>query len=238
MHRRRPRRSQVVDVGRRDAARRRRARPDRGGDDAAMPSPSAPASTRSCTRSRRAAGNVAIRSPPPRHSARWPSCSHHLPRVAADGSDLARDRRCRRRRTSPGSRSTTAARVWPTRSVTRSGSLYHVPHGISVAVGLRRCAGVERRRASPTPTPTRRRRMGCDVDEIADVFAGSVRRRRSRAPRPGSVDVGMSVDEIADDDERCREPADAASTTLAPVSDDDREMLAARTVEVWHGLRS
>ena len=60
----------------------------------------------------------------------------HLPRAVAQGDDLGRGRACRRPPTWRGRPSTAAGPASPTPSATRSGSLYHVPHGVAVAIGL------------------------------------------------------------------------------------------------------
>src|SRR5205085_839128 len=75
------------------------------------------------------------------------------------------------------------------------GSLYHVPHGISVAVGLR--AALDWNTAGePESYRDAASAMDCDVDAVADVFARlCVDAGLDEAI--GSRDVGMSVDDIA-----------------------------------------
>ena len=78
--------------------------------------------------------------------------------------------------------------------------------------------------------------MGCDVDDIADVFAALCDESRLHAAM-GPGDVAMSVDDIATTMNTIENQPMLINNSRA-VSDDDRRMLATRTVEVWHGLRS
>ena len=78
--------------------------------------------------------------------------------------------------------------------------------------------------------------MNCRVEEIADVFA-RLCVDVGLAAATSSRDVGMSVDEIATTMNAIENQPMLHNNSRA-VSDDDREMLAVRTVDVWHGLRS
>ena len=75
------------------------------------------------------------------------------------------------------------------------GSRYHVPHGISVAIGLGAALewNVE---GEPEAYADVASGMGCDVDDIPNVFAAAVRRHRA-ARATGRSRVDVSVDEIA-----------------------------------------
>ena len=161
------------------------------------------------------------------------SCSHHLPRVAVDGSDLGcapgdaggglprrhGDRQLRHRR----------------RPLDRPRPRHRCitcPHGISVAVGLDAALewnveGEPERYADVASGTGLRRRRACP-----NVLRRAVRRRhRSRVGRC-AIAADMSVDrDIAATMERRREPADAASTTRGRIGDDDRRCSPTRTVE-------
>ena len=122
-----------------------------------------------------------------RASGRSRSSSTHLPRVAADGSDLA-SRQAMQEAAFLAGIAIDNCGTGVAHSIGHAlGSLYHVPHGISVAVGLRRRAGVERRPASRS-VRRRGRRAG-------------LRRRRGRRPcsprcasTPGSATRSARVD--------------------------------------------
>jgi hypothetical protein len=78
--------------------------------------------------------------------------------------------------------------------------------------------------------------MGSAVDDVADVFAALCDESRLGAAM-SAVNGEMSVDEIAATMHTVENQPMLENNSRA-VSDDDRRMLATRTVEVWHGLRS
>jgi hypothetical protein len=78
--------------------------------------------------------------------------------------------------------------------------------------------------------------MSCGIEEIADVFA-SLCADVGLAAATSSRDVAMHVDEIATR-MNAIENQPMLHNNARVVSDDDRQMLAVRTVDVWHGLRS
>jgi alcohol dehydrogenase class IV len=112
------------------------------------------------------------------------------------------------------------------------GSLYHLPHGISVAVGLR--AALEWNVAGqPAAYADAAIALATDVERIPAAFndlcddvglRGALR-----------ADVPMSVDEIAST-MYAVENQPMLNNNARAVSDDERRMLAERTVEIWHGL--
>jgi hypothetical protein len=78
--------------------------------------------------------------------------------------------------------------------------------------------------------------IGCAVDDIADVFASLCGESRL-GTAISTADMHMSVEDIAAT-MNAIENQPMLNNNSRAVTDDDRRMLAARTVEVWHGLRS
>lgn len=112
------------------------------------------------------------------------------------------------------------------------GSQYHVPHGISVAVGLRAALewNVE---GQPEAYGDAATALSTDVAQIPTVF----KRLCDDVGLRGALgaDVLMSVDEIAST-MYAVENQPMLNNNARAVSDDERRMLAERTVQVWHGL--
>ena len=192
-------------------------------------------STRSSTRSRHAAVNAATRSRRLPHSASLALVLAHLPRVAADGSDLA-SRQAMQEAAFLAGIAIDNCGTGVAHSIGHAlGSLYHVPHGISVAVGLARCAGVERRgRARQLLRCGHRVGLQCRRDRRCLRPAVRRCRARGRNQLARCRHVGRRD---RDDDERRREPADAAQQLSRRSATTTGTMLAERTVDVWHGLR-
>jgi alcohol dehydrogenase class IV len=159
----------------------------------------------------------------------------HLPRVAVDGSDLA-SRQSMQEAAFLAGIAIDNCGTGVAHSIGHAlGSLYHVPHGISVAVGLR--AALEWNAAGePEAYATAATAMSCGIEEIADVFA-RLCADVGLGAATSSRDVGMSVEEIATT-MNAIENQPMLHNNARAVSDDDREMLAVRTIDVWHGLRS
>ena len=116
------------------------------------------------------------------------------------------------------------------------GSLYHIPHGISVAVGLRaalewnvagRARGIRRRGDGDELRRRRDRRCLRHACAPTSVLAAAT----------CAVDVGMSVDEIALTMNAVENQPMLHNNARGGERRRSR-MLAERTVDVWHGLRS
>jgi hypothetical protein len=76
--------------------------------------------------------------------------------------------------------------------------------------------------------------MGCDVDEIDEVFARLCADSGLDAA-VGSLEPALSVDDIASTMNAVENQA-MLHNNARPVSDDDRVLLARRTVELWNRL--
>jgi alcohol dehydrogenase class IV len=159
----------------------------------------------------------------------------HLPRVALDGSDLE-SRQAMQEAAFLAGVAIDNCGTGVAHSIGHSlGSCYHIAHGVSVAVGLR--AALEWNVAGQADAYAEAATaMGCAVDDIADVFATLCDESRLHAAM-GPADVPMSVDDIATTMNTIENQPMLINNSRV-VGDDDRRMLAARTVEVWHGLRS
>ena len=158
----------------------------------------------------------------------------HLPRVAVDGSDLA-SRQAMQEAAFLAGIAIDNCGTGVAHSIGHAlGSLYHVPHGISVAVGLRAALDW-----NTTGEPASYRdaaiAMDCDVEAVADVFA-QLCVDAGLDEAIGSRDVGMSVDEIAATMNHV-ENQPMLHNNSREVDDEQRRMLAERTVDVWHALR-
>jgi alcohol dehydrogenase class IV len=158
----------------------------------------------------------------------------HLPRVAADGSDLS-SRQAMQEAAYLAGIAIDNCGTGVAHSIGHAlGSLYHVPHGVSVAVGLR--AALEwNTTGEPGAYHDAALALGCDVGGVAAVFA-RLCRDAGLGEAISSRDVGLSVDEIATTMNAVENQPMLHNNSRA-VSDDERHMLAERTVEVWHGLR-
>jgi alcohol dehydrogenase class IV len=159
----------------------------------------------------------------------------HLPRVAVDGSDLD-SRQAMQEAAFLAGVAIDNCGTGVAHSIGHSlGSCYHIAHGVSVAVGL--CAALEWNVAGqPHAYADAASAMGCAVDDIAEVFASLCEESRL-GQAMGAADPHLSVDDIASTMNTIENQPMLNNNSRA-VSDDDRRMLAARTVEVWHGLRS
>jgi alcohol dehydrogenase class IV len=159
----------------------------------------------------------------------------HLPRVAVDGSDLA-SRQAMQEAAYLAGVAIDNCGTGVAHSIGHAlGSRYHIPHGISVAVGLR--AALEWNVAGePDLYVEAAAGLNCGVDEIPNVFAGLCDHTGLPAVTE-PVEVTMSVDEIATTMNSV-ENQPMLHNNARRVGDDDRRMLAERTVEVWHALRA
>ncbi len=159
----------------------------------------------------------------------------HLPRVTADGSDLG-SRQAMQEAAYLAGMAIDNCGTGVAHSIGHAlGSRYHVPHGISVAIGLGAALewNVE---GEPDAYADVAAGMGCDLDDIPNVFAALCDDTGLRAATaPIAADV--SVDEIAVT-MNAVENQPMLVNNARRIGDDDRRMLAQRAVEVWHGLRS
>lgn len=158
----------------------------------------------------------------------------HLPRAAADGADLWARQAMQEAAFLAGVAIDNCG-TGVAHSIGHAlGSLYHVPHGVSVAVGLHAALGwnVE---GAPDAFVDPAAAMGCEVASVPATLTGLVAGTRL-------ADVVRAIHV---------EPFDASSiavTMAAPenqpmlannartVDDDDRSMLAERTVALWGEL--
>jgi alcohol dehydrogenase class IV len=159
----------------------------------------------------------------------------HLPRVAVDGNDLA-SRQSMQEAAYLAGVSIDNCGTGVAHSIGHAlGSLYHLPHGISVAVGL--CAALEWNAAGrPEAYLDVATTLGCRVEEIAGVFAGLCVDTGLRAAT-GAAEVTMNPDDISAT-MNAVENRPMLDNNARPVSEADRGMLARRTIEVWQRLRS
>jgi alcohol dehydrogenase class IV len=159
----------------------------------------------------------------------------NLPRVAVDGSDLL-SRQAMQEAAYLAGVAIDNCGTGVAHSIGHAlGSRYHIPHGISVAVGLR--AALEWNVAGePEAYVDAATAMACEVDAIANTFAALCDDCGLRAAT-GPVDVTMSVDDIAVS-MNAVENQPMLNNNARMVNDEDRGMLAERTIEVWHGLAS
>ena len=159
----------------------------------------------------------------------------HLPRVAVDGSDLA-SRQAMQEAAYLAGVSIDNCGTGVAHSIGHAlGSLYHVPHGVSVAVGL--SAALEWNAAGrPEAYVDVATALGCRVEEIAGVFAGLCVDTGLRAAI-GEAEVTMNPDDISAT-MTAVENQPMLDNNARPVGEADRGMLARRTVEVWQRLRS
>ena len=159
----------------------------------------------------------------------------HLRRVAVDGSDLP-SRQAMQEAAFLAGVSIDNCGTGVAHSIGHAlGSLYHVPHGISVAVGL--SAALEWNAAGrPDAYIDAASALGCRVDEVASVFAGLCLGAGLQAAI-GAVDMTMSPDDIAST-MNAIENRPMLDNNARRIDEADRGMLAHRTVEVWQRLRS
>jgi alcohol dehydrogenase class IV len=156
----------------------------------------------------------------------------HLPRVAVDGGNLA-SRQAMQEAAYLAGVAIDNCGTGVAHSIGHAlGSQYHIPHGISVAVGLR--AALEWNvDGQPGAYADAAAALSTDVDEIPIVFTGLCDDVGLRGALGAAV--SMSVDEIASA-MYAVENQPMLNNNARAVSDDERRMLAERTVQVWHGL--
>ena len=159
----------------------------------------------------------------------------HLPRVAEDGSDLG-SRQAMQEAAFLAGLAIDNCGTGVAHSIGHAlGSLYHVPHGLSVAVGLR--AAVEwNASGEPDAYSDAAAALNCRIDEVPAVFATLCLSSGMAAAMVG-LDAIMSVDDIADT-MNAVENQPMLNNNARTVSEADRGTLAERTVEMWHLLRS
>ena len=159
----------------------------------------------------------------------------HLPRVANDGSDLA-SRQAMQEAAFLAGLAIDNCGTGVAHSIGHAlGSLYHVPHGISVAVGLR--AALEwNSSGEPEAYVDASTALNCRVDEISAMFATLCTAAGMAAAMSG-LDKQLSVDDIAET-MNAVENQPMLDNNARPIAEMDRAMLAERTVDVWHRLRS
>jgi len=156
----------------------------------------------------------------------------HLPRVAVDGGDIG-SRQAMQEAAYLAGVAIDNCGTGVAHSIGHAlGSQYHLPHGISVAVGLRAALewNVDGEPAAYADAATA---LSTDVEQIPTIFealCADVGLRRALG-----VDVSMSADDIANT--MCAaENRPMLDNNARAVNDDERRMLAERTVQIWHGL--
>ncbi|MGZ4793084.1 MAG: iron-containing alcohol dehydrogenase family protein [Ilumatobacteraceae bacterium] len=159
----------------------------------------------------------------------------NLPRVAGDGSDLMA-RQAMQEAAFLAGLAIDNCGTGVAHSIGHAlGSLYHVPHGISVAVGLRaalewNCSG------EPEAYVDASSALDCRIDEVPAMFATLCNSVGMAAAMSG-LDRILSVDDIAHTMNAVENQPMLGNNARA-ISESDRVMLAERTVGVWHRLRS
>ncbi len=116
------------------------------------------------------------------------------------------------------------------------GSLYHVPHGVSVAVGL--LAALQWNLVGAPAAylaVSRALDLDGDVEAIPSVLENlchstGLREAITFGANLSAVDIAATMNAV--------ENQPMLSNNARPVSDDDRVMLAERAVAVWSGLRA
>ena len=159
----------------------------------------------------------------------------HLPRVVNDGADLV-SRQAMQEAAFLAGLAIDNCGTGVAHSIGHAlGSLYHVPHGISVAVGLR--AALEwNSSGEPDAYVDASTALNCRVDEISAMFATLCTAAGMAAAMSG-LDKQLSVDDIAET-MNAVENQPMLDNNARPIAEMDRAMLAERTVDVWHRLRS
>ena len=159
----------------------------------------------------------------------------HLPRVAIDGSDLV-SRQAMQEAAMLAGVAIDNCGTGVAHSIGHAlGSLYHVPHGIAVATGLS-AALAWNAQGCPDAYTDAAAALGCAVEAVAGIFDRLCADTNLGAvTRP--IDATMSADDIAAT-MNAVENQPMLHNNSRHIGDDDRDMLARRTLEVWHGLRS
>jgi alcohol dehydrogenase len=159
----------------------------------------------------------------------------HLPRVVADGADLA-SRQAMQEAAFLAGVAIDNCGTGVAHSIGHAlGTLYHLPHGISVATGLR--AALEWNvSGEPDPYADAATALGCRVDEVPAMFATLCNASGMAAAMVG-LDATLAAEDVAVT-MNAVENQPMLNNNARPVSESDRELLAQRTVDMWHVLRS
>lgn len=160
----------------------------------------------------------------------------HLPRVATDGSDLA-SRQAMQEAAYLAGIAIDNCGTGVAHSIGHAlGSLYHVPHGVSVAVGLRAAL-----QWNLTGAPTAYRLASCalgvgdDVEAVPNVFENLCRSTGLGEAIPFGANLSAASIAIT---MNAVENQPMLRNNARAVSDADRFLLAERTVAVWSDLRT
>jgi alcohol dehydrogenase len=158
----------------------------------------------------------------------------HLPRVVADGADLS-SRQAMQEAAFLAGIAIDNCGTGIAHSIGHAlGTRYHIAHGISVAVGMR--AALEWNVAGQSVAyGDAATAMRCNVERVPDLFA-ELCDNSGLASAVGSAETTMSADDIATT-MIAIENRPMLDNNARGVDDDDRRMLAERTIDVWRGLR-
>jgi alcohol dehydrogenase class IV len=159
----------------------------------------------------------------------------HLPRVVENGNDLA-SRQAMQEAAFLAGVAIDNCGTGAAHSIGHAlGSLYHLPHGMSVAVGLR--AALEWNTAGePDAYVDAATALDCRVDEIAAKFV-TLCLSSGMASAMSGLDAVMSVDDITTT-MFAVENQPMLDNNARAVAEADRHLLAERTVDEWNRLRS
>lgn len=159
----------------------------------------------------------------------------HLPRVAANGNDLPSRQAMQEAAFLAGVAIDNCGTGVAHAIGHALGSLYHVPHGIAVAVGLR--AALEWNvTGEPDSYEEAATALECSVDLVPTTYrslcveVGLAAAGRGLVISPSCDDIAATMIAV--------ENQPMLDNNARAVSDDDRIMLARRTVDVWHRLAS
>jgi alcohol dehydrogenase len=158
----------------------------------------------------------------------------HLPRAAADPADLIA-RQAMQEAAFLAGMAIDNCGTGVAHSIGHAlGTLHHVPHGVSVAVGLRAALGWNVA-GSPESFHDAAAALGCSVDGVPHTLATLFRQTDMQSvvhalPAP-AFDLAALADVMA-----APENQPMLHNNARAVDDDARAMLAGRTVEVWHEL--
>jgi alcohol dehydrogenase len=162
--------------------------------------------------------------------------AEHLPRAAADGADL-HARQAMQEAAFLAGVAIDNCGTGVAHSIGHAlGTLYHVPHGVSVAVGLH--AALQWNIAgSPEAFTDAASALDCTVDGVAETL-GSLVRHTDLARVVKGLATGIDVSAAPDIADTMATPENRPMlvNNARPVDDEARMMLATRTVEVWNAL--